>query len=519
MSGPESDHQQRRLSWILPGSAWVLCAIQVVVLVPNHDNAWLLEIAARMLNGGKYYRDFYELNPPLYPILLWPVNLLSRASGIAPYTVFILWVCALLYFAARQFLACLPVIAPDSTPATRLLLALYAQACLFLLPGYDFGQRDHVAICLLIPLLCYFITEQSAGSRPRQAVLAAVCAALGLMIKPFLAGVVLLILAVRVAVTRQARDLLWVIVLPGVAVAAGYVVLVATVFPEYIRMAHIAGDAYSMYASHRLLPQWSVPALLLTIAAALANEYIPSSARRGVRYLVAATAGALLSDVLQHKGFTYHLVPVQIMLGLTLAPIATALLQRRASSLAWAPHALLAVLALAVCTEEARSLHGPEKTPLYYGRFAARLAELNAGHRLFFFSTSLEPEFPFNLYYDFTPSSRFPCLWTLPAALARSGAAGSQREARELISLVEEDFRRWQPTALLVDVSPNKQALAQPFEFLPWFQQDPGMRRLLDQYQLAGTSSNGLRDDRRFAIYVRKASAAVPAASAALARN
>src|ERR1700761_6905403 len=122
MSGPESNHQPPNLSPILIAGAVALCVIQVLVLVPTHDTAWLIEPPARMLQGGKYYTDFYELNPPLYPILLFPVDLVSRATGITPYPIFIVYVSALIYYVSS--------LAPGSTPQARMLLALCMQACL-----------------------------------------------------------------------------------------------------------------------------------------------------------------------------------------------------------------------------------------------------------------------------------------------------------------------------------------------------------------------------------------------------
>src|ERR1700755_1706197 len=98
MNGSRSDDQPRQLAWMLSASAAVLCAIQILVLVPNHDNAWLIELSTRMLSGGKYYTDFYELNPPLYPILLLPVDLVSRATGITPYPLFIVYRSPLIYY-------------------------------------------------------------------------------------------------------------------------------------------------------------------------------------------------------------------------------------------------------------------------------------------------------------------------------------------------------------------------------------------------------------------------------------
>ena len=111
--------EDRRAAVLLLVSAAVFCAIQLGVLVPNHDIAWLLELSQRMLHGGKYYSDFYELNPPLYPILLLPVDLLSRVTGAAPYTILVIGVSGLLYYVSLKLFSCLAVLPPESLPGAR----------------------------------------------------------------------------------------------------------------------------------------------------------------------------------------------------------------------------------------------------------------------------------------------------------------------------------------------------------------------------------------------------------------
>jgi hypothetical protein len=526
-----ADHQQRSAAQLLAASAAILCVIQIAVLVPNHDIAWLMEVSQRMLSGGKYYADFYEVNPPLYSIMLLPVALLSRVTAIAPYTILIVCVSGLLYYVSLQLLSCLSVITPEIGFTGRISLAVCMQADLFLLPGYDFGQRDHLAMCLILPLLCWFGTHQSMIRATPGAVVASICAALAVLIKPFLVVAVILPVAVRLVAVRRAGDLLVPVLLPAVAVTISYALLILKIFPEWIVMAHVARDSYYMYDIHAYLPKWSVVALLLIAVLAAANEYLQSSpaARLAVRYFAAGAAGALASYLIQRKGFSYHLVPTKIMLGLLLAITAVAVLQRLRSVTGeriYLQRALLTglVMVLIALGEDIRSLSMPRELDNFYARFASKLTDVHAGDRLFFFSTSLPPQFPLNLYYHFTPSSRFPCLWTLPAAIAHEGADGPQVHgvtdaSGELIKLVAEDFRRWAPTAFIVDESPHKQAIEGRFEFLPWFRRDPDMRRILDQYEFVARFHPDLRHgdpDEGFAIYVRRElrAASVSAASA-----
>lgn len=508
------DHEQRSAALLLLATATLLCLIQLVVLVPNHDIAWLLELSQRMLSGGKYYTDFYELNPPLYPILLLPVDLLSRLTAAAPYTILIIGVSGLLYYVSLRLFASLAVITPGVGFRGRIALAVCLQAQLFFLPGYDFGQRDPVALCLILPLLCWLSVEPAALRASGAIVLASVLAAIGVLIKPYLAGAVILLVVVRVLATRRVVELLVPVVLPALLVTAAYVVLIFQVFPEWLVMAHVASDSYQMYDTYEYVPKWFSSALVLIALLAAANEYLQTSptARRAIRYFVAVAAGALLSYLVQHKGFSYHLVPAKIMLGLLLVITAVALVQRLkpvppGPGRVYLEGALVVNLAMSLVAfgEDIRSLTMPRGQARFYARLAASLTDLHAGNRLFFFSTSLGPEFPLNLYYHFTPSSRFPCLWTLPAVLAPR-AHQATNDSAELRNLVAQDFGRWQPTAFIVNESPHKQAIAGNFEFLPWFRQDPALRDILERYQFAarvpGYQPGGAGGGESFAIYI-----------------
>src|SRR5437867_1522257 len=72
----------------------LFCGVLLRALVPNHDNAWHLDVAAQMLAGGRYFYDFMELNPPLYTVLMIPVHGLRALTGMDLYSAFIVWISA-----------------------------------------------------------------------------------------------------------------------------------------------------------------------------------------------------------------------------------------------------------------------------------------------------------------------------------------------------------------------------------------------------------------------------------------
>ena len=122
--------------------------------------------------------------------------------------------------------------------------------------------------------------------------------------------------------------------------------------------------------------------------------------------------------------------------------------------------------------------------------FASSLVALNAGKRIFFFSTGLTPQYPLSLFYQMQPTSRFSSLWLLPAILQSENGDEKEPEAmegkEELLRLIDEDFRRWTPSALAIDESPHKKGIRGDFDYIAWLSSDPTMAALLSAYHRVG---------------------------------
>ena len=185
---------QRRLA--PPFFAWASATASIIVAgtiwhlrgYPNTDIAWLLTVGEHVLDGAVPYRDIIETNPPGSVLLYLPAVLLGRATGIEPQTVVMLLtglacavslaLCCTILRAARQ------VPGPASGPFLATVAAL-----LVLLPTDSFGQREHIIVLTILPLLCVVAVRQQACPRvliPLSLVSAA-GAALAISIKPYAA--------------------------------------------------------------------------------------------------------------------------------------------------------------------------------------------------------------------------------------------------------------------------------------------------------------------------------------------
>ena len=126
-----------------------LAAVLHGVTPLNHDEAYFIEGAGRLLSGGRFGRDIADINPPL---VWWmsevPVWFARQLGARVEWT-------AAIFTAALAALSLVAVerqIARDSAlrPQRHALITIAAILLLFA-PGYDFGQREHWMVVMTLP--------------------------------------------------------------------------------------------------------------------------------------------------------------------------------------------------------------------------------------------------------------------------------------------------------------------------------------------------------------------------------
>ena len=177
--------------------ALLLAALALVLITsartPQKDDvAWLLYVARKWLGGQRLYEDLVEVNPPL---IVWiyavpaafagwfdlPPRLVATPMFAGLVLASSWWSAGLLHGRAALFARRLPVFA---------VLA----SLLMLLPGEEFGQREHLLIVAALPYLILFARALDREAEPTYGALAAglVCG-LGCALKPTYAVALLLL--------------------------------------------------------------------------------------------------------------------------------------------------------------------------------------------------------------------------------------------------------------------------------------------------------------------------------------
>ncbi|HTM80463.1 hypothetical protein [Asticcacaulis sp.] len=293
---------------------WPLAVIALAVLIrlfapldPNID--WLISNNRAFLHGVALYHDIVETNPPMAVFIYLPATLIEHWTGWAAAPVFTVMVLlagtASAIFFSRSVEAC----SRWTLPVT-LFVVLVA-------PLSAFGEREHVALILMLPLFGLLI-RRAAGEAPDwpAIIVVGLLAGIAPMIKPYFAlGIITacLWLAVR---RRDARFLF----APEAVIAAAMTLAIAAMvwlyLPAYPReVLPLLMDVYAplrrpltdfIFSTNVRVSVLS--ALMLWLA--MRGATIKPTA--GV--LLAGAGGFFIAFLIQGRGWPYHAYPAVALL-------------------------------------------------------------------------------------------------------------------------------------------------------------------------------------------------------------
>ena len=482
--------------------------------VMNHDVSWFIVAARRLLEGGKFGTDIYELNAPggvliyvpvawVWKLTAWPVEIILIGYVFAWTAVCL----ALIGWLLRRELG------PGSV---RLLDAylLLAAAILLTLPATDFGQREHLIVLLMLPY-CLSQALVGAGTPPPALVRGTVAAlaAIAIGIKPIYAPFPLLLMAIQARPLGLRRMFAGVETGVFMALGSAYLAMIVLVYPEWIEIARRAAQLYAAYGSAgyfspRTLHWLGLLLPTFAVAAALNHGSIRSRnpvLHRWVDALLLFAAFALLLFVAQKRGWSYHRLPVKLVLGMAFgACLVTAARCFRRPAIEAAAAWSLVTVAAAVTLVSLTQARKDSKQAFRDSDLAQVVTRLAHPPVVAFFATSLPPAFPLVTELGLDWGSRFPCLWTLAGLRyqeLRRQAGGDRAEATlsaaelsalegEIVGMVVADLNRYQPSVVVIDQSELKQAVDPGFDILARLSRHASFRDAWRPYLRAGASGS-----------------------------
>jgi hypothetical protein len=467
-------------------------------LVPNHDSAIHVVEAQRLLAGARFYDDILETNPPLIVLLTMPGVLLSKAAGVDPWTGFTAWVWFLVLVSWRLGLPYLRW-AYAGRPAAGVLLPAVYLAALVLVPGYDFAQREHLALVLCLPGLVWFAAREAGqdSALDLRCLITLVLAAVGLLIKPFFVAVPAALILYRAISHRNLRFLFGIETVVMLTVGIIYGAIINLFFQGWIATAALAAQVYFDFNA---APWWLVfyqfKGIILSLAAtAMLFHVIPIPGRDRIflEQLILAATTFLAVAFLQQKGWIYHALPSVQLIALLAGLMGLELIdlpRKKKTQVSF----LAALCLISGQIAWYNYLDKVKAVDLRYNGFAKDIGELTAGKPWLALDVDVFPAFPTALIVNSQWSSRSPLQWMIPGIVKLSAGSEADRDrARKLRLLatrfVTEDLEKYRPATVAIRLHYQFVGVKKPFEFLPFFAEDEAFRRAWSPYRLVKSTS------------------------------
>jgi hypothetical protein len=441
-------------------AALVLMLFLLLRAPMKDDIAWLLWVARQWLKGQRLYIDVVEVNPPL---IVWisaiPV-LIGDAIGISAKMVAVLLFAAGTLWSSWLSARLLHGLAPAFA---RVPVTFAAVACvLLLMPGVEFGQREHLLTIAVLPHLC-ILMRGLEGQRTglRLAMGASVAAGFGISLKPRY----LLCLAV-VELVGWLRRGFRIRLSPMVAfgVAGLYALSILVFYPSFIdRAVPLAVTLYGgtdTSLPELVLESWRLLAGVAMLAALCLALPRGAASRTVLAVLAGFAAAATLAMFLDGKNWFYHRIPAStaVVLGLLFWCAEMALARRqggrgglRAKALMVAALVPLFFQADDLGTRLQNSLRNAVEPELSTEVKLEKLIKREKVRTYVAFSEWIGLGFPVVDDTGVTWASRFDSMWALRGELWRARMDGKPPAEWPMRLWVAQDFIRGCPDLVVVD--------------------------------------------------------------------
>lgn len=306
-SPPKAQLNLRKL-WVTYLPAALLLA---VVLAPplNHDVAANLDFTRRWIDGEALYSKLLTVDPPLIFVLNLLPAYVSKYTSLG--AILALQLCILFLGAVVWWIAVRLRQHGEEDQTERYFLNV-VPVLVLVGAGYDFGQREHLMVLGALPYL--FLAERRArGLQDSHRYIVAILAAVAFAIKPYFLGIPALVelyLLFTLGWRLYLRDPVpWTLA----AVWGIYLASLPLVFPDYLNIVlplifkYYLRGGYTLWQTI-LVPRMAIALVLLAPLLWLAfrgNNFLS-------KILSLAAIGAAVSALIQRRGWSYHILPIEL---------------------------------------------------------------------------------------------------------------------------------------------------------------------------------------------------------------
>jgi hypothetical protein len=476
------------------------------------QSSYLLE-AQRLLSGVEPYGPHLtEVSPPLIIWLSTLPVLLSRSLHGSPMFLLRLLVTAMIFGSVAW---CVRILRRGTTltnPSSIGVLACAILAIEYCIGPYNFAQREHLIIILLLPYALAVATRTVYRLSFAERCVLGVAAGIAIWFKP---QYILILVGLELFLALRARGLRRVLTPEFLALILTSSLVLAFVFvaaPLYLRVTlPLLFDTYWAFGKVNTLPLilsshfYILQVVLMLLACFFFRRSLRDPATTVT--LLLCSIAAFYAFAIQHNNWWYHAYPSQAFLLLAMAYLLTDFLYPITSKFSYDSHLprrigviasfVMAVL-LCVIAIHPRSVldvgthSGSDPLDEY-------LAQYQPSTTVYVFSTS-EASLSFAYNRGLNWGSRFAHLWMLPAIVQNElGPTGAPAPFKKLspetlsrlvaVQRTEsaEDLNYWRPSVVLIQqcrVDNSCQGMeGKDFDMLSWFLQSPEFAAAWSHYQ------------------------------------
>jgi hypothetical protein len=364
--------------------------------------------------------------------------------------------------------------------------------------GNDFGQREHLMMLGALPYL-FSAARRAEGERPPHRTAIAVLAATVFALKPhFLALPALiecylvLVLGPRAAMRDPAP---WIMT----GIWAAYLAALPLMFPAYLHFVlplvwsnYLDVGGLSIWQTI-LLPNVTQDLLVLTalgLLALLGRDALS-------KMLALAAAGAAASAIVQHKAWSYHLLPLEAFSLMLAGVLAARALDRFATGLQRFAHACAFGLAVLVVQYEVVNddVWGWKREYAVSSDLVVQaLTRTAGGGRALVLSPRVGPIFPAVNYAHVRTTMPTITMWVLQGAYLQCLPGGRRyRDPSEMdwterfmFETIAQDFAADPPEVVVIDQTSEIKRCGEDFKFLDYFLRNPAFARAWPRYRFVG---------------------------------
>ena len=506
--------------WLLA----VLCVFIVGIIIQanmmlNFDASWLIKAANKLLNGGHYYTDFIDANPPFALYLYIPTVLLAKICHINFALAFKIYVFAI---AAGSIYLChilMRHIFDNTGNRIRYILLVTISFVFILMPAYSFGEREHFTVMLILPYL--FLLDLRLLNKSINfylILLIGLIAGIGFAIKPYF---LFTLVACELYFMYKKRSLFACVrsetILIGVVILL-YLISIFIFTPNYIRKIlplsylYFVGSGASFMV---VLLQGTIIFLLIVLG-------VYFLLHKRLRYkslaeiLIFASIGYLIAYLIQRTDWYYHLLPIltiiTILMVLFICEKSFDIMAKFKSGIKWFDIVLIILLQvfiiIAPITDTIRHTAIGMSTVKYF--HTSKVSQYVKNHAyeqsIYVFDERMIIVNGLIDYAHAISASRFSSQSFLPGLIWLSNMSNLTdtqknrviKDKREIIDVTIEDLQKNRPKLILENLAKhNLYHNKKRFNFIGFFSQDKHFRKLFKHYKYVA-----MLDD--FAIYTRK---------------